>query len=193
MLLTKKGLSQSALHLGKEHKQNTNKSKMKEVNNPQKMRPCRRRRWRRWQRLSESLFNLYFNINLLTVYMMQDFSCRCVAAWVHACMCVWSQEHICMCKQMFCVCPMWHRSRPSIFPSSPSPLLSFHKHLFFGTMWVTPASQWRRCRIRSPYKVVAITAEVVRELAPLSALNTHLGGRKWGEESKRCMGDWCLD
>lgn len=107
--------------------------------------------------------------------LLQVLSCLyiCLREQMHMSMCVWSREHLHTCQQMFRVSPTWSRSDPSIFLSSPSPLLSFREHLFFGAMWVTPASQRRRRGIRSPYKVVTIEAGNAKGAsAP--------GGRKWG-------------
>lgn len=125
----------------------------------------------------ELKLSAYFNNNLQPACMMQGFgfSSRCVTACsvcickcLHACMCVCSsQEHLCMCKQMFCVSTVSQRSGPLHLwlttPPPPSPVLFFHEHLFLRAKWVTPASQWRHRGIRSPYKLVAIAAGVVRE------------------------------
>lgn len=85
-------------------------------------------------------------------------------------MCARSREHLCMCKQMFCVSPAQQRSPPpspatptSIFLSSPSPRLSFHKHLFFGAMWVTPASQRQRCGIQVTLQSGRHYSRIMRE------------------------------
>ena len=69
---------------------------------------------------------------------------------------------------------------PLHLPLVSSSLLSpFHEHLFSRAGWVTPASQWRRAGMRSPYKPVAITAGVATELggAPYRLEKTPVRGR----------------
>lgn len=124
---------------------------MKERNNSQaKMRPYRRRR-RCWWKKYQKLFFIFEYTFTFCIYdatlglLRQVLSCLyiCLHEHMHMSVCVWSREHLHMRKQMFCVSPTWSGSDPSIFLSSPSPLLSFREHLFFGAMWVTPASQRR--------------------------------------------------
>lgn len=112
---------------------------------------------------------------------MQAFDCTC--RYVAACiLCESDPKSILNTQTDVLRLSLVAEVRPSVFLPSPSPSSLLHKHLFFGAMWVTPASRWRRWIIRSPYKVLAITAGFTWELTihprPLSGLDTRLGGEE---------------
>lgn len=104
--------------------------------------------------------NLCLNISL-------PFACRCLVECMFSCVrrsSVSHPESVFACANRCFPSLVLQRSDPSIFlPFHSPPLLPFREHLFFGAMWVTPASQRRHRRIRSPYKVLAIRAGFVRE------------------------------
>lgn len=122
-----------------------------------------------------SIYTLDVRCKSLTLQVfLQVHDCMyvCICEYVYVCL---SHEHLHMCKQMFCVSDAKQRSGPSIFLSSSYPLLSFHKHLFFRAVWVTPASQWRRRGVSSPSKQLELQE---RSLPPI-----------WSEQSARKLGN----
>lgn len=123
-----------------------------------------------------------------------EFSGRCVTACMfayasartHVCVSASPKSIFCMCKQMFCVAPVQQRSGPSIFLSSPSPLLLFSP---FTSICSSGPCGWHLRPSGGAEESGHLTnwwpLQLQLQRSSLPPICSCLGGRKWGRSRKR--------